>query len=118
VTIFFLQELVISGLYILATTKFLRVTAITRRDGHMDVMRHLIGVSILIIILDITILAFEYANLYSLQTSYKALAYSVKLKLEFSILNRLVAVMQGRRVSSSTGAARASSSTGVPSSST
>ncbi|KAH7268948.1 uncharacterized protein BKA55DRAFT_629504 [Fusarium redolens] len=118
VTIFFLQELVISGLYILATTKLLRVTAITGRDGHRDVMRHLIGVSILVVILDITILALEYANLYSLQTSYKAFAYSVKLKLEFSILNRLVAVMQGRRGSSSTGAARASSSTGVPSSST
>ncbi|KAL5611342.1 hypothetical protein FOBRF1_007459 [Fusarium oxysporum] len=109
VTIIFLQELVISGLYILSTTKFLRVTAITGRDGHRDVMRHLIGVSILVVILDITILAFEYANLYSLQTSYKALAYSVKLKLEFSILNRLVDVMQGRR---------GSFSTGVPSSST
>ncbi|KAF4469223.1 integral membrane [Fusarium albosuccineum] len=103
VTVFFLQEMIISGLYIFETVKFMRATAIAGREGHRDLMRHLIGVSVLVVILDITILAFEYANLYSLQTSYKALAYSVKLKLEFSILNRLVVITQDRRGSSCAG---------------
>lgn len=51
---------------------------------------HLIAVNILVIFLDITILSLEYANQYRLQTAYKAMAYSIKLKLEFSILNTLV----------------------------
>ncbi|KAF5004811.1 hypothetical protein FDECE_8710 [Fusarium decemcellulare] len=103
VTVFFLQEMIISGLYIFETVKFMRATAIAGREGHRDLMRHLIGVSVLVVILDITILAFEYADLYSLQTSYKALAYSIKLKLEFSILNRLVVITQDRRGSSCAG---------------
>ncbi|KAM0424521.1 hypothetical protein ACHAPT_010236 [Fusarium lateritium] len=99
VTIFFIQEMIISGLYIFATTKILKNDAVTGRTESRDVMRHLIVVSIIVVILDITILAFEYANLYYLQTSYKALAYSVKLKIEFSILNKLIVVTQGRKCS-------------------
>ncbi|RSM01224.1 hypothetical protein CEP52_008658 [Fusarium oligoseptatum] len=102
VTIFFIQEMIISGLYIYSTTKILRIDAVTGRNESRDVMRHLIAVSVIVVILDITILAFEYANLYYLQTSYKALAYSVKLKIEFSILNRLIVVTQGRKCSSCT----------------
>jgi hypothetical protein len=100
VTIFFIQEMTISGLYIFSTTKILRIDAVTGRNESRDVMRHLIAVSVIVVILDITILAFEYANLYYLQTSYKGLAYSVKLKIEFSILNRLIVVTQGRKCSS------------------
>jgi hypothetical protein len=59
-------------------------------------MMHLIGVNCLVITLDITILALEYAGLYDIQTSYKALVYGAKLKLEFSILNRLVELTTAR----------------------
>jgi hypothetical protein len=34
-------------------------------------LRHLIGLSLVVVIIDITALAFKYANLYYLQTSYK-----------------------------------------------
>jgi hypothetical protein len=54
---------------------------------------------VVIILLDITVLALEYSNLYDIQTSYKALTYSVKLKLEFSILNRLVELTKSTRSS-------------------
>ncbi|KAM5349282.1 hypothetical protein ACJ41O_005789 [Fusarium nematophilum] len=110
VTIFFLQEIVISLLYIFASAKLWRFAAVTGRDSSREIMRHLIGVSLLVVILDITILAFEYADLYYLQTSYKGLAYSVKLKLEFSILNRLVDVTQSRKGSSF---ARTTGSSGI-----
>lgn len=89
VTIFFLQEITISGLYILQTINFLRITAITAFDANRNMLRHLLIVSVIVAILDTGILSFEYAKLYSLQTAFKALAYSMKLKLEFSILNRL-----------------------------
>ena len=58
-------------------------------------------VNIIIVLLDVTILGLEYSGLYDIQTVYKGLAYSVKLKLEFSILNRLVELTQGRFNSSS-----------------
>jgi len=104
ITIFFLQEMIISGLYIFETTKILRITAITGRDSNRQyrhLLRHLLVVSIIIAALDGPILALEYANLYRLQTSYKVFVYSVKLKLEFSILNRLVEVSKARKGSTS-----------------
>jgi len=51
------------------------------------------------LVVDITILALEYAGLYDIQTSYKALVYGAKLKLEFSILNRLVELTKSRSTS-------------------
>lgn len=102
VTLFFVQETIISALYIHETVALMR----TRRGGGISgggsgrgstrwLMTHLIVVNIIIVALDITILALEYASMYGMQTSYKALVYSVKLKLEFSILNRLVEMTQG-----------------------
>jgi hypothetical protein len=38
----------------------------------------------------ITVLTFQYANLYEIRTSWKTLAYSIKLKLKFEILYELV----------------------------
>ncbi|KAK0613172.1 hypothetical protein B0T14DRAFT_414742, partial [Immersiella caudata] len=96
VTIFFIQEVIISGCYIIETTKMLRLhRGIHDKKSSQALMTHLILVNIIIILLDITILALEYAGLYDLQTAYKALVYSIKLKLEFSILNRLVGLTKG-----------------------
>jgi hypothetical protein len=103
VTIFFIQEMIISGVYVFNTIKLMRVEASLGRDkgARAATMSHLIWVNILIMVLDITILALEYAGLYEIQTAYKALVYSVKLKLEFSILNRLVELTQSSRSDSS-----------------
>jgi hypothetical protein len=57
-------------------------------------------VNVIIVLLDMTILGLEYSGLYDIQTVYKGLVYSVKLKLEFSILNRLVELTQGKLNSS------------------
>jgi hypothetical protein len=96
VTLFFLQETIISAFYIHETVALMRA----RRRGGMPgsgrrLMTHLVVVNIIIVVLDVTILALEYASLYDLQTAYKALVYSLKLKLEFSILNRLVEMTTG-----------------------
>lgn len=102
VTIFFIQEVIISGCYIVATTKMFRLhRGIHDKKSSRALMTHLIVVNIIIILLDITILGLEYAGLYDLQTAYKALVYSVKLKLEFSILNRLVELTKGSTNASS-----------------
>jgi hypothetical protein len=101
VTIFFVQELVISGIYISETVKLLRSESHIRGRRVHRVMSHLIYVNVVVIMLDIVILALEYLGLYNIQTGYKALAYSVKLKLEFGILNRLLELTKSGTASSS-----------------
>lgn len=65
------------------------------------VLLHLLIVSVAVIILDITIIALEFSGFHIIQISYKELAYSIKLKLEISILSRLVKFVQARPVGSS-----------------
>ncbi|AEO61383.1 hypothetical protein MYCTH_2311483 [Thermothelomyces thermophilus ATCC 42464] len=103
VTLFFLQEIIISGLYIHETVLLMRVrsrSGISGRNQGRDstrrrLMTHLVVVNAVIVVLDITILALEFAGLYAIQTAYKGFVYSIKLKIEFSILNRLVEMTQG-----------------------
>jgi len=47
--------------------------------------------------MDLSILALECASLYILQITIKAAFYSIKLKLEFAILSRLVQYVGGPR---------------------
>ncbi|KXH46621.1 hypothetical protein CNYM01_11941 [Colletotrichum nymphaeae SA-01] len=94
-TVFFVQEIIISALYVWETTKRVRLMNSIGDGRAKKVMSHLIWVNILVILLDVTILALEFTNLYDIQTAWKPLAYSIKLKLEFSILNLLVEVTRG-----------------------
>ncbi|RFU27205.1 hypothetical protein B7463_g9132, partial [Scytalidium lignicola] len=91
VTVFFIQECTISGLYIWETAKLRRLESSIQANGtaHRIIM-HLIIVNVIVILLDVSILVLEFAGLYYIQTTWKALVYSVKLMLEFSILNKLV----------------------------
>ncbi|KAH6618946.1 integral membrane protein [Boeremia exigua] len=77
-TVFVAQELIISGFYV-------------------TVLYHLIYVNVLVMLLDFSIIGLEFANLYEIQTAWKPLVYSIKLKLEFSILNRLVELTRSAR---------------------
>lgn len=90
VTIFFLQEVVLSGMYLFKCLEFWKSQSMREARQIRNIIQHLVAVHLLIVALDITILCFEYKGLYVLQTSYKAFVYSVKLKMEISILNRLV----------------------------
>ncbi|KAJ4177592.1 hypothetical protein NW759_017416 [Fusarium solani] len=98
VTAFFLQEVILSGFYIVETVKLMRLErAVGNTEPSRRLMKHLILVNVLIILLDITILGLEYANQYEYQTAYKCFVYSTKLKLEFTILNRLVEMTTGNK---------------------
>jgi hypothetical protein len=90
VTWFFVQECLISGLYIYRTFILMQSSVAFRGPESKRVFNHLIIVNVIVIALDLTILAFQYAGLYEIQTSWKTLAYAIKLKLEFDILNQLV----------------------------
>ncbi|KAB2570835.1 Integral membrane protein [Lasiodiplodia theobromae] len=65
------------------------------RNTLRSIRRHLIYVNIVVVALDATLLGTQFANFYRVQTTYKPFVYSIKLKLEFAILNRLVAAVRG-----------------------
>ncbi|KAJ5610179.1 hypothetical protein N7510_006898 [Penicillium lagena] len=93
---FTLQETLLSTLYVIETVKLLRLGADTRRDAR-TIMYQLCGINILIITMDLVLLGLEYANFYAVQITLKGFIYSLKLKLEFAVLGRLVEVNQGSR---------------------
>lgn len=98
IIVFFLQETMLSSIYIYETAKLLRSgSALGKKRSVRRVLKNLILVNMLVILLDATILVLEFANLYNFQISYKPFAYSVKLKLEFTVLNRLVELTAGGR---------------------
>ncbi|KAB8072485.1 hypothetical protein BDV29DRAFT_158508 [Aspergillus leporis] len=87
---FSVQEIIISGLYIWEASRALK--PIFDRNGRAgrNVMVHLILVNVLVIVLDASLLATEYTNNFEIQTTYKTVVYSVKLKMEFTVLNNLI----------------------------
>ena len=89
VTAFCIQEFIISGLYVYATRKILKPGETFQKSRTRQVMMHLIYVNILVILMDITLLCTEYANLYDIQITFKGTLYSIKLRLEFAVLNEL-----------------------------
>ncbi|KAI1338917.1 integral membrane protein [Xylariaceae sp. FL0016] len=101
-TVFFVQETLLSALYIYQTRKHLRSTTLLVKSSQFldssdrseteskSVLHHLIYTNILVIILDIALLGIQYADQFYLQGAFKPCVYGVKLKLEFVILNRLV----------------------------
>ena len=96
-TVFVLQELIISGLYVYETISLLKLEKTIGNHSTRGVLYHLIYVNVLVMLLDFSIIGLEFANLYEIQTSWKPLVYSIKLKLEFSILNRLVELTKSAR---------------------
>jgi hypothetical protein len=93
-TIFCIQEFIISGLYIWGTLRFLRPAY---RRHIRSVMIQLFWINVLIIIMDVAMLTMEYLENYSLQVIMKSFIYSVKLKLEFAVLNQLMRLVQTSR---------------------
>lgn len=93
---FFVQESIISLLYIVKAIRVLRPILAIRGPTERQVVRHLILVNIVIVVMDVTLLVTQYTNNFEIQTTYKTAVYSIKLKMEFEILNRLLCVIQGQ----------------------
>lgn len=94
-TMFSVQEIIISGMYIYNTVKMLRPSQGLRKAHVGKTFLHLIYINVFIIVLDITLASLQYAGYDSVQHFYKPAVYSVKLKLEFTVLNQLVEVTRG-----------------------
>ncbi|KAI9749768.1 MAG: hypothetical protein M4579_006748 [Chaenotheca gracillima] len=81
------QEFFISCIYIWATLKLLKPIYHSRTR---KIMTQLIAINVVIILMDIVLLVMEYKGYYEIEASLKSFVYSIKLKLEFAILNQLM----------------------------
>ncbi|KAJ9656396.1 hypothetical protein H2198_004974 [Neophaeococcomyces mojaviensis] len=88
---FCIQEFIISGLYLWKTVELLRIVS---KKGTRRVMIELFIINIIIIIGDIALLVLEYSGQRVMERTFKGFVYSVKLKLEFAILSKLVDLVQ------------------------
>ncbi|KAH0535947.1 hypothetical protein FGG08_007158 [Glutinoglossum americanum] len=95
-TIFSLQEITISGIYIYFALMTLRpIQSIRGQKARLTFWR-LIYVNIFVIALDIILVSIQYAGYDEVQHFYKVAVYSVKLKMEFVVLNQLLEVTRNR----------------------
>ena len=84
---FSIQETIISYIYILKTTKFLK-------SGYSNQLRKvttmLITVQVLVVLMDIALLVIDCIGMFTLKAVLHPFAYGVKLKIEFAVLNLLL----------------------------
>ena len=98
IAIFFAQEALISMVYIYETIRLLGSGGEIKRKPLQNLLAHLLLVNLVVLILDITLLGIQYAGDYEIQVAYKSAVYSIKLKIEFSVLNRLVGIIQNKNM--------------------
>jgi hypothetical protein len=84
---FFIQETLLSSIYIFEAVRLLRTSL---RPNARNLMYQLFLINFIIISMDLGLLGLECASLYVIQVSVKPMVYSIKLKLEFAVLGRLV----------------------------
>ncbi|KAL2858579.1 hypothetical protein BJY01DRAFT_230746 [Aspergillus pseudoustus] len=87
--VFCLQELLLSGIYIYETGRLLQLRP---QRAHQIIMVQLIAINIIILFLDVAVVVLQFSGLYAMQVMFKPLAYSVKVRLEYAILGRLVQI--------------------------
>lgn len=109
---FFIQELILSVIYIREAIRLLKLCETIQDDvrslddggvhGHLrnanvrKTMYQLLAINVIIIVMDLALLSVEFANLYLIETTLKGVVYSIKLKLEFAVLGRLVQFVRDR----------------------
>lgn len=91
---FCIQESIISGVYIWEASRTLRPILEFRGPKEKKVIQHLILVNVLVVAMDASLLVTEFTNNFEIQTTYKTVVYSIKLKLEFYVLNQLLFIIQ------------------------
>jgi hypothetical protein len=113
---FFVQEVILSAIYIKEAIRMLKLSEAIHDDtqsfddgtgqGHVrnshvrKTMYQLLAINIIIIVMDLALLGVEFANLYLIETTLKGVVYSIKLKLEFAVLGKLVQFVRNHTASS------------------
>ncbi|KAH7108960.1 integral membrane protein [Dactylonectria macrodidyma] len=89
IVVFSMQEAIISGLFLWdGYHSFQTLIALRGAQGRM-IAAHLATLFFINILLDSVLIILEYTDHFDLETACKPLIYSIKLKVEFIILNQL-----------------------------
>jgi hypothetical protein len=91
---FAIQETILSALYIWEAMTTLRPILAIKGSRGRRVLVNLVAVNALAVLLDASLLTTEYTNHFDVQTTYKPVVYSIKLILEFTVLNNLLVVVR------------------------
>ena len=104
-TVFSVQEMLISGVYLWEVRRLLLVVCEGRTRR---LMWELVAINVAIIVLDVAMLSVEFVDLYQVEITLKGMVYSIKLKLEFGVLNKLVGILSRRQLAAGNASASAS----------
>lgn len=107
--VFTAQELIISGVYLFVVRKI----TVGVHDKRSTMIRQLILMNVLIIALDLVTLSIEFCDWFMIQVTLKGLVYSVKLKVEFAVLSKVINLVRKQRSRSSQAAADQAALAGV-----
>ncbi|WYZ36927.1 hypothetical protein EsH8_II_000433 [Colletotrichum jinshuiense] len=91
IAIFTVQETLITGIFARQGFINLRPLFAFKTRAARQISWYLLGLFILVFLLDSGLVALEYTDNFIFQTTSKPLVYSIKLKVEFTVLNRLLA---------------------------
>ncbi|KAE8378029.1 hypothetical protein BDV26DRAFT_199157 [Aspergillus bertholletiae] len=96
---FSVQECVISTFWIVETAKLIRLRP--GHDGRRNrTMYEILAINFAAISMDIALLALQFTGYYYVQVPLKAAVYSIKLKMEFAVLGKLVYLATANQVES------------------
>jgi hypothetical protein len=79
-----------SGIFLYETVRLLKVVL---NGNTRSITWQLFAINVIIVLMDVGLLALEYKDQIVLEQTFKGAIYSVKLKLEFAILGKLVTVI-------------------------
>ncbi|KAI1173038.1 hypothetical protein F4777DRAFT_478322 [Nemania sp. FL0916] len=88
-----LEESLLSGLYVFASRHTLKPMMLLKGPKVRKLLRELLGLFVLVVALDVSLIIIQLANYYYIQTTYKPVVYSIKLKVEIYVLNNLVGLL-------------------------
>ncbi|KAB8069507.1 hypothetical protein BDV29DRAFT_198668 [Aspergillus leporis] len=86
-------NIIVSTLSIVAALRLLRLYPI-RSKRRVTPIYQLLGINVIIIVMDISLLVLKYLDYFIIQSSLRTFLYTMKLKLEVAVLSRLVSLVQ------------------------
>ncbi|KAJ5138566.1 uncharacterized protein N7515_003414 [Penicillium bovifimosum] len=89
---FSIQETILSVIY---AWEAARLLSLRPRGHYRGTLVQLIIVNVVMILMDAAIIGVQYSGLFDVHVTLKAFVYSVKLKLEYAILGKLVVMTEG-----------------------
>lgn len=81
------QEIILSAIYSWEAARLLRMRP---RDHYHGILVQLLFINLVMVGMDAAIIGSQYAGYFIVHVTLKAMAYSIKLKMEYNILGRLV----------------------------